>query len=197
MHLESVPSIAAAKVRVEDHLLVSEVSIEVARALEVGNRCTKFCQKRCCGSVVDRWRNGTPFEGPHLHALRSPEHGEDASASGIEIRASETIGSHGTASVRIGEGTIVSQKRARLAGTSDAAIWLGRGVKGHDVAWLIVGLLDDVDFARLWPSSGSADEPECRPCTATGHGESDLSRSHWHMWGFALTHSPAGVPHQV
>jgi len=125
MHLESVPSIATAKVRVEDHLLVSEVSIEVARALEVGNRCTKFCQKRCCGSVADRWRNGMPFECPHLHALRSPEHGEDASTSGIEIRASETIGSHGTAGVRIGKSAVIGQERTRLTRASNTAIWLG------------------------------------------------------------------------
>ena len=92
VHLESVPSIAAAEIRVEDHLLVSEVSVEVARAVEVGNRCTKFCQKRCCGSVVDRWRNGTPFEGPHLHALRCPEHDKDAAPSGVERGAGELAG---------------------------------------------------------------------------------------------------------
>ena len=99
MHLESVPSIAAAKVCVEDHLLIPEVSIKVARALEVGNRCAKFGQKRCRRFIADGWRNGIPFESPHLHALRGPEHGEDASAKGIEICASETIGGHGTTSV--------------------------------------------------------------------------------------------------
>ena len=46
-------------------------------------------------------------------------------------------------------------------------------MKGHDVAWLIVGLLDDVDLARLWPCGGSADEPESRPCAAPGNAESD------------------------
>ena len=129
--------------------------------------------------------------------MRSPQHGEDASAHSVEICASETVGCHSTAGVRVGVGAVVRQKRTRLARTSDAAVGLGRGVKGHDVTRLVVGLFDDVDFARLWPGGGSADEPECRPCTATGHGESDLSRSHWHMWGFELTHSPAGVPHQV
>lgn len=72
MHLESVPSIAAAEVRVEDHLLVMEMGIEVARALKVRNRCAKLSQKRRRRSVADRRRNSAPFESPHLHALRGP-----------------------------------------------------------------------------------------------------------------------------
>lgn len=125
MHLESVPSIAAAKVRVEDHLLVEKVGIEVARALKVRNRCTKLDQKRCCRPVADRWRYGIPLKRPHLHSLRGPQHGEDASTHGIEVRAGETIGCHGAAGVRIGERAVIGQKRARLAGTSDAAVRLG------------------------------------------------------------------------
>lgn len=46
-------------------------------------------------------------------------------------------------------------------------------MKGHDVTGLVIGLLDDVDLARLRPGSGSADKPERRPCTAAKGGESD------------------------
>jgi hypothetical protein len=48
MHLESVSSIAATKVRVENHLLVEEVGVEVARALEVRNWWAELGQQRRC-----------------------------------------------------------------------------------------------------------------------------------------------------
>jgi hypothetical protein len=99
MHLESVSGIATAEVRIEDHLLIEEVSIEVARALEVRNWRAKLCEQRSCWFVADGWRNGVPFEAPHFHALGSPQHNEDTSAHSIEVRAGETVGRHSTPSV--------------------------------------------------------------------------------------------------
>jgi hypothetical protein len=92
MYLECLPSIAPAEISVEDHLLVEEVCVEVARALEVRNWRTELVQRRHCGSVLDRGWDGVSLKGPHLHTGRCPQHHEYATASGVQVRASETVG---------------------------------------------------------------------------------------------------------
>jgi hypothetical protein len=47
MHLESLAGIASAKVGVENHLMVDEVGVKVAGALEVRDWWSEFAQNWC------------------------------------------------------------------------------------------------------------------------------------------------------
>jgi hypothetical protein len=46
MHLEGLASIASAEIGIEDNLMVKEVCVEVAGALEVCHRWPKLAQQR-------------------------------------------------------------------------------------------------------------------------------------------------------
>jgi hypothetical protein len=120
MHLEGLASIASAEICVEDHLMVEEMRVEVARALEVRHRRPELAQHWCQQPVLDRWWDSTAVESPHLHPLRRPQHGEDAATSSIERGAGELVGRYGASDVRVCELSTVSigrWKNQRLEGT--------------------------------------------------------------------------------
>ena len=118
VRLEVLPSIRPAEVYVEDHLLVVEVSIKIAGALEVGHWRPKFGQVGICGLVADRTWDLVSFKGPHLHSLRCPQHREGAAACCVERCAREAVGLYGAADV----GVCVLEMRLVIA-DCDASLW--------------------------------------------------------------------------
>lgn len=103
IHLESLTGIASAKVGIEDNLLRRKVRVKATRALEVGRRHSKLGQVGLnAGGLPSKggWHDITS-EAPHLNALGCPEHGVDASTSGIESRARRWSG-YSAASIRVG-----------------------------------------------------------------------------------------------
>ena len=91
MNLERLAGIASAEVGVEDHLLVLEMGIKVARPLKIGRRCPKLAQQRELPPVLDGRRNRVSPKSPHLNTLRRPQHCEDAATSSIQSRTRKLI----------------------------------------------------------------------------------------------------------
>lgn len=87
MHLERLAGIAATKVGIEDHLLILEMGVKVARSLEIGRRRSKLAQDRLFFLILDgRWKS-VSLESPHLNPLGRPQNCKDAAASSVESRA--------------------------------------------------------------------------------------------------------------